>query len=432
MKHIVLISRDQIAERMAGPAIRYWEMAKALSRHRPVHLLTINECTLTHPNITIAKLTLKNLKKALKNASAVLSQKISPLEAPLVQAAGVPYIYDAYDPMPIESLEFFRFDPLKKRLEIMAHCQNEMLFSMQSADFVVCANERQKDLWMGVLLALGKINPVLYDADNHFKTLIDLVPFGISSEPPQRNGSGIREKFHLRDTDKVLLWGGGVWNWFDPLTLIKAVASLRKKRDDIHLVFMGIKHPRDEVPEMQMTSDAIALAKELNLTDRCIHFNFGWRPYNERQNDLLDATCGASTHFDNAETRYSFRTRLLDCLWSELPMIVTEGDHFANLVHSEGLGFTVPAQDESALAEAIEKMADNETLRKSMKNNIARVKKNYYWEEVVKPIEAFCDRAVAVRPQGLKLAPYIRFTAMFVKERGLLGTVKSLIRRIFK
>jgi glycosyltransferase involved in cell wall biosynthesis len=430
MKHLLLISRDQIGERMAGPAIRYWEMAKAFSMHRPVYLLTPNACTLSHPNMTVMRLTLKNLKNALKNASALLSQSISPLEAPLAQTAGVPFILDAYDPMPIENLEFFRFDTMDRRFQIMTNSQNDMIFSMQSADFIVCANERQKDLWTGMLLALGKINPVIYDADPHFKTLIDLVPFGISSIPPKKNGIGLREKLHLREKDKVLLWGGGVWNWFDPLTLIRAVAKLREKRDDIHLVFMGIKHPRDDVAEMQMTRDAIALAKQLNLTDRSVHFNFGWRPYDERQNDLLDATCGVSTHFDNAETRFSFRTRLLDCIWSGLPMIVTDGDHFATLVHSQGLGYVVPPKDEQALAEAIEKMVDQEPLRMEMKKKIAEVKQHYYWEEVIKPIERFIDQKKAPVPQGIRLSSYIRFTTAFIKERGVLSTMQTIFKKL--
>lgn len=430
MNHLLLISRDHIGECMAGPGIRYWEMAKAFSLHRPVHLLTRNDCSLSHPNITISKLTFKSLRNALKNASAVLSQSISPIEAPLVQAAGVPFIFDAYDPMPIENLEFFRFDSLKQRFRIMSNSQNETLFSMQSADFIVCANERQKDLWLGVLLALGKINPVIYDADPHFKTLIDLVPFGISSTPPKRTGKGIREKFHFREKDKILLWGGGVWNWFDPLTLIRAIASLRAKRDDVHLVFMGIKHPRDDVPEMQMTKEAVELSKQLNLTNRAVHFNFDWKPYNERQNDLLDATCGVSMHFDNAETRFSFRTRLLDCLWSGLPMIVTEGDHFASLVRSHGLGLVVPSQDDNALADAIEKMIDQEDLRAEMQKNIASMKRDYYWEEVIKPIERFCDSDLPLQRRGIRFASYVNYTTAFVKERGLMNAFQTLFKKL--
>ncbi len=31
--------------------------------------------------------------------------------------------------------------------------------------------------------------------------------------------------------DKVILWGGGIYNWFDPLTLLRAVDKLRGGAD---------------------------------------------------------------------------------------------------------------------------------------------------------------------------------------------------------
>ena len=44
------------------------------------------------------------------------------------------------------------------------------------------------------------------------------------------------------------------------------------------------------------------------------------RPY------LLDADLAVSAHFDDVETRFAFRTRLLDCLWAGLPVVTTRGD----------------------------------------------------------------------------------------------------------
>lgn len=428
MKHLILIAQDNVGEKMAGPGIRYWEMAKAFSLHRKVYLLTPNDCTLSHPNVTIRRMTFNTLRSLLKDASGVLSQRFPLHEAALIKSYSVPIILDAYDPIPIETLEFFKFDPIKERNRIKANAQNDMIFFMDIADFIVCANERQKDLWTGMLLSLGKITPVIYDKDPQLNSLIDLTPFGISSKPPVKNGLGIREKLHLREKDKVLLWGGGVWNWFDPLTLIDAVALLRTKRDDIHLVFMGINHPNETIPEMKMTKDAVNLAKELNLTDRAVHFRFGWRPYNERQNDLLDATCGVSTHFDNAETRYSFRTRLLDCLWSELPMIVTAGDHFAELIAKEKLGIAVPPQDEKALAEAIEALVDDDLLITGIKKNIRAIKPRYYWEEVIKPIERFLDKNPPVISQGI--TPFVNYTSSLIKSRGLFGTLKTIYKKL--
>ncbi|MFW8744926.1 hypothetical protein ACOI9R_32825, partial [Mesorhizobium japonicum] len=63
---------------------------------------------------------------------------------------------------------------------------------------------------------------------------------------------------------------------------------------------------------------------------------------------------GVSTHREQLETTLSFRTRMLDYLWAGLPMVVTEGDHFADLVDADGLGAVVPAGDVAALASAIE------------------------------------------------------------------------------
>jgi hypothetical protein len=41
---------------------------------------------------------------------------------------------------------------------------------------------------------------------------------------------------------------------------------------------------------------------------------------------------GVSTHRDHLETRLSFRTRMLDYIWAGLPIVCTDGDHFASLV----------------------------------------------------------------------------------------------------
>ena len=59
------------------------------------------------------------------------------------------------------------------------------------------------------------------------------------------------------------------------------------------------------------------------------------------------------THLDHIETRYSFRSRVLDYLWAGLPMVLTAGDVLADEVAEAGLGVTVPAQDDEALEEAL-------------------------------------------------------------------------------
>ena len=45
-------------------------------------------------------------------------------------------------------------------------------------------------------------------------------------------------------------------------------------------------------------------------------FNEDWVAYDDRQNYLLEADVGVSTHLDHVETEFSFRTRILDYLWA--------------------------------------------------------------------------------------------------------------------
>ena len=59
-----------------------------------------------------------------------------------------------------------------------------------------------------------------------------------------------------------------------------------------------------------------------------------WVPYDERALYLMEADLGVSTHHAHLETRYAFRTRMLDYLWARLPIVCTEGDHFGDLVRT--------------------------------------------------------------------------------------------------
>ena len=127
----------------------------------------------------------------------------------------------------------------------------------------------------------------------------------------------------IHERDKVLLWGGGIWNWLDPLTPIRAVHALSRKRDDVKLLFLGVEHPNPGVHQQAMAARAVELAKELGLYDRFVFFNFGWVPYEERADYLLESDLGISGHPDTVEARFSFRTRLLDYFWAGLPTVAT-------------------------------------------------------------------------------------------------------------
>src|SRR5262249_32184893 len=118
-------------------------------------------------------------------------------------------------------------------------------------DAFVCASEAQRDLWLGALLQLGRVNHERFAADPALRDLIDVVPFGIDHVPPQHDEPVLKGVLPgIGRSDRVPLWPAGIWTWFDPLTVIDAVAQVARTRDDVRLVFLGMQHPNPHVPAM--------------------------------------------------------------------------------------------------------------------------------------------------------------------------------------
>jgi glycosyltransferase involved in cell wall biosynthesis len=189
--------------------------------------------------------------------------------------------------------------------------------------------------------------------------------------------------------DIVVLWNGGLWNWLDPLTAIRAMALLARDEPRVRLVFMGTRSPSAQVAEMGIVASARDLAAELDLLDRHVFFN-DWVPYDERASWLLEADVALTLHVATVEARYAFRTRLLDNLWCGVPTVATEGDVLADVVRDEDIGLTVPPGDPAAVAAAIRHVINPDTGRQ-LRARIATVAPRYTWEQVSAPLRAYCD-----------------------------------------
>ncbi|GIV84188.1 MAG: hypothetical protein KatS3mg052_1195 [Candidatus Roseilinea sp.] len=48
----------------------------------------------------------------------------------------------------------------------------------------LAATERQRDWWLGMLAAAGRINPLTYRADPTLRQLVNVLPYGLSDDPP--------------------------------------------------------------------------------------------------------------------------------------------------------------------------------------------------------------------------------------------------------
>ncbi len=435
-RRILVITADAVSQRMAGPAIRAWNMAEVLSGAHEVRLISLNPHSVPPPaEFDVRHVTPRSMGPELSWAQLVVLQGHVLEQIPSLKTSNHIVIVDIYDPMHLEQLEQARDLGDDQRAQIVEAVTTVLSTQLRRGDFFLCASERQRHFWLGHLAAIGRLSPTVYDADPTTRSLLAVAPFGLPGKPPQRTGPGLRDTLGLGSREKVVLWAGGVYSWFDPLTLLRAVHALRDEHRDLRLVFLGMRHPNPDVPEMGMAGQTRRLAQALGLTGEQVFFNETWVPYAERQNWLLDADAGVSTHFEHVETTFAFRTRILDYLWAGLPIVTTGGDAFAELVAAEELGVVVPAQDPVALAAALHLVLYDDAFAARCRDRIAAVAQRYTWEAALAPLAAFCrhprpapDRLCAIPLAPRRTSP-LRRDAALVREYLAAGGPSEVARR---
>lgn len=392
---ILILSSDPVGRQMAGLGIRNYQIALELAKKMPTA-----EITLAVPNtpdlgqlpfkLAQSKNNLDKFKLIWQN-ELIISQGLGLVGLLFYPFKRKKFLLDLYDPINMEWLETGKNARGSVYSGRQKFNRDYLNLQLRIADFIVCANGRQKEMWLGMLSSQGRIDTKAYQDDPTLASLISLVPFGIRSEIAQQSKKvlkGVVEGIH--EGDKVLLWNGGVWNWFDPKTAIQAVAKISERRQDVKLYFLGTKHPNPKVDESRILSEAVDLAKKLGVLDRFVFFNFGWVNFSEAKNYLLESDIGIATYFDNLETTFAHRTRFLDLFWARLPIICTKGDYLSEEIEVSGWGLTVPEKDTLALVEAIERLVDDQQLYQSCRVKLEETSKLYSWEKILLPIVNFC------------------------------------------
>ncbi len=410
---LLIISHDVVGTRMAGPGIRYWELARALAPHHQVQLIAPQPIDIRWPGVTTGVYRwgeAPSLADHTAWAEIVLANGYVLEAHPELADLTVPLILDLYDPTLLENLELLRERPEAERLA--QHRRDVALLQRQLAagDLLLCATERQRDLYLGALMAAGRIAPACTDDDPLLQNLIDVLPFGLPAEPPVRGAPALRGVVAgIGPNDPLILWSGGLWDWMDPLALVRAMPVVVEQHPLARLVFMAGRRPGVTATPRAL-AQARALAAELALLDRHVFFYEEWIPYARRADFLLEATVVVSLHRRHLETAYAaMRSRFLDCLWAGLPVVWSDGDAAAALVREQACGLVVPPEDPDAVAAALGGLLSDAALRTDMAARARALAPRFAWPEVIRPllewIASLPHRVVTRKPAPMPTPP---------------------------
>jgi glycosyltransferase involved in cell wall biosynthesis len=393
--NLLIISQDVINDHLAGPGLRYINIAKYL---QPVMNITLavpqgNDPQIPDVGFFTYNHSTTNLKQAAKMADVVLVSGGILQQFPFLLRCKAKLVVDLYDPMLLENLYYFKDESPSQRAERNEREVDTQNLLAQVGDFFICGSERQRDYWMGVLAANGRINPHSILKEPELRDLIDVVGMGIPSRKP--NAHPILKGIHpqVPIDARIVLWGGGIWNWLDPLTLIKAWPTVIASIPNARLVFLGTKHPNPAVPRHEMAQKAIHLAGEMGELDKSILF-FEWLSTHEREALLSEADVGIICQPRSIESRYALRTRVLDYFWVKLPVVTSEGDVLSEVIKEHAVGWVVPAGDVHALAEALTQALNYP--RSAIVQRYQELIESYRWTNQVKPLSAYCLSQVGI------------------------------------
>lgn len=384
MRRVALLSSEPVRERMAGIGIRYLELARRLPRPGLEVVLVSPARAAEAPALQAAEVRAfpgaSGLPALLEDCDAAVAQ--GQLANDLVLACPeLPTAIDLYDPWLVENAHYLPtlgLDPWRND-------HATWVLQLSRGDLFLCAAEEQRLYYLGFLTALGRVNPERLAADPDLRRLVVEVPFGVPEElPPHRPLLPAREA-GAGQTDAVRILFGGLYDWYDPFTLLSALEHLPERPWVLYLV----RNPNPEGTPQALLARVEDHCRTRGWWGERVQV-LDWVPAERRFDLLRDVDLLCSPHLPSLETRLSLRTRFLDALACGCPVVVTEGGTVARLVRENDAGWVVPPADETALARALVEVLANEHERVRRREAGRRLADSFAWERVLAPLVGFC------------------------------------------
>jgi glycosyltransferase involved in cell wall biosynthesis len=372
MVQVVVHTPDVVGERMAGPGIRAWHLARELAKHFQTALIAKSEVAKSEVassesrrsaelepatgNLRVIEHGTPEARKTLREANVLIGQ---PARNFGKRRREQRIIYDLFDPTVLELRELYGNKPSPRQRVHLAAEWWRLTSALTRADLLVCAARKQREFYEG-----------LQSSDTPWIE----VPFGIDLA---------ETRVCAKPQDNLVVWGGGVWEWLDPATAVEAIVRVNTDGLRARLLFLGRSRPNRDLIDRRRDDRFEQL---LAAGGEHVSANDQWVPYRERLAWLRAGKIAIMLHRRTAEADYSIRTRLFDAIAAGIPVIASAGGFAAELVESENLGIVVPPGDAGAVAEAIRRLLTDDGLHSACVESLERIRPRFAWEVVTQPL----------------------------------------------
>lgn len=391
-KRVLVLIQGALGAGQAGPEIRGWEMARALSAsHSVTAAASVPEPT-EHEGIAVVPYSRASVLAELRRHDVLVGPVIPPYA--LVAGRERLLVADLYDPV---GLELATVGGWRSRRQV-AYQRALRHLQLRWSDLVLCANERQRQ---EILAELGEVGRA---ASPEVLT----IPMGLPPAPPAPSGHPLRDRFEaIGAEDPLVLWWGSAWRWLDAQTAVEAIGLLAARRPDLRMVITAGRPANAATDPLNVTEEVRALARERGLLDRHVFFLDEWVPFEERHRYLADADLGITLHADTAEAALAARARYMDCVWASLPLVLAEGDEVADRLAAAGAASLVAPRDPAAAAAAIEALLSDPARLRAAREGCGAVAAEFQWPQLLAPLS---ERLALSEPPRSSVGQLLRVT----------------------
>ncbi|MBV8516563.1 MAG: glycosyltransferase family 4 protein [Acidobacteria bacterium] len=405
MTRLLLVCPEPLGHgQPAGVGIRFLEMARVLrdDGHAITMLSpdagTIDGCRGDYINPPILE------RETRAHDAAIVQGHVA--NALFLQGQPLPTVVDLYDPFLIENLHYFG----EQGAEVYNHDHLTLTHSLLRGDFFLCASDAQRLFYLGMLLAVGRLNPMLFAHDPRLESLVALAPFGVQ---PARVPVA-------RELAAPAILYGGIYDWYDPIAAIDAVAIVRRTLPGATLTFT--RHPNPDITPQGKLAEALRYASEGG--HRFVRFE-PWAAYDERASFFERFALALLTFPSSIETELSMRTRIYDYLWCGLPIVTSSAPGTNEILERYRAGAIVARDMPQAFADEILAIVQDRARYDAMVAGARAFVDEHQWSRTLEPLRAFCR---APRFDNTK-ETFAMKPVLPDRSRSILHRIKRRLRR---
>ena len=283
-------------------------------------------------------------------------------------------ILDGYVPIHIE-MSARNSDNLDREYDAFNFENKIWTKALRRGDILLCANEAQKKFYTGVMAQVGRINPITYGDED----LIQIVPYGIYREKAVAKHDPVSKLVKNKKAFK-LLWFGGIYPWFDLTNLLEAVKNANQTTP-IELIMVGVKNPFNQHPDFIKRYEEVMDYIKNNNMDEIVHIT-DWVKFEDRAEWYLGSDAVVLINNIGVENTLAWRTRLVDYVWADLPIVTNGGDPMSDILEANNAVYILPGLDAKTIEKEIIKISKDKETLKQVSANLSKVRKLFYWDKV--------------------------------------------------